>query len=103
LRAIRAEVRWNTQDSREFHDQVIVEPGISGAIPFGERPEGSKLWADLHKGDTLVAAKLDRMFRPPATASRSSRRSRRAGSACSRSTSTAAPTTSPATASPGCS
>jgi putative DNA-invertase from lambdoid prophage Rac len=44
-------------------DQVIVEPGISGSIPFSERPEGGKLWADLRKGDTLVAAKLDRMFR----------------------------------------
>ena len=25
--------------------------------------EGGKLWADIRKGDTLVAAKLDRMFR----------------------------------------
>src|SRR4029077_18727671 len=40
-----------------------VEPGISGAVPFAERPDGGKLWADLRKGDTLVAAKLDRMFR----------------------------------------
>jgi len=47
-------------------DGVIVEPGISGSIPFHERPEGGKLWADLRKGDTLVAAKLDRMFRSAA-------------------------------------
>src|SRR4051794_29859870 len=44
-------------------DGVIVEPGVSGAVPFNERPEGAKLWVDLRKGDTLVAAKLDRMFR----------------------------------------
>jgi putative DNA-invertase from lambdoid prophage Rac len=40
-----------------------VEAGISGAIPFAERPEGGKLWAKLVKGDALIAAKLDRMFR----------------------------------------
>ena len=32
-------------------------------MPFHERPEGGKLWAELRKGDTLVASKLDRMFR----------------------------------------
>jgi DNA invertase Pin-like site-specific DNA recombinase len=44
-------------------DQVAVEVGVSGAVPFNERPEGGKFWAELRKGDTLVAAKLDRMFR----------------------------------------
>jgi putative DNA-invertase from lambdoid prophage Rac len=44
-------------------DQVVVEAGISGAVPFNERPEGGKLWASLAKGDALVASKLDRMFR----------------------------------------
>jgi putative DNA-invertase from lambdoid prophage Rac len=44
-------------------DQVVVEAGVSGAVPFNERPEGAKLWGELRKGDTLVAAKLDRMFR----------------------------------------
>jgi len=36
---------------------------VSGAVPFHERPEGAKLWAGLQRGDTLVAAKLDRVFR----------------------------------------
>src|SRR5271166_1415973 len=53
---------WAMQRSQQL-EQVIVEPGISGSIPFNERPEGGKLWGDLRKGDTLVAAKLDRMFR----------------------------------------
>jgi putative DNA-invertase from lambdoid prophage Rac len=44
-------------------DGVRVEAGVSGAVPFHERPEGGKLWAELRKGDTLVASKLDRMFR----------------------------------------
>jgi DNA invertase Pin-like site-specific DNA recombinase len=45
---------------------VHVEAGVSGAVPFHERPEGAKLWAELRKGDVLVAAKLDRMFRSAA-------------------------------------
>ena len=45
--------------ARRWH----VEAGVSGAVPFHERPEGGKLWGELRKGDTLVAAKLDRMFR----------------------------------------
>lgn len=44
-------------------DAMHIEAGISGAIPFSERPEGGKLWAKLVKGDVLVASKLDRMFR----------------------------------------
>jgi putative DNA-invertase from lambdoid prophage Rac len=43
--------------------RVVVEAGISGAVPFAERPEGAALWATLQRGDVLVAAKLDRMFR----------------------------------------
>jgi DNA invertase Pin-like site-specific DNA recombinase len=47
-------------------DATHVEAGVSGAIPFHERPEGSKLWARLQRGDVLVAAKLDRCFRSAA-------------------------------------
>jgi putative DNA-invertase from lambdoid prophage Rac len=47
-------------------DAIHIEPGISGAIAFSERPEGGKLWAELRRGDTVVAAKLDRMFRSAA-------------------------------------
>jgi putative DNA-invertase from lambdoid prophage Rac len=56
---------WAMQRGQQL-DEVIVEPGVSGAIPFHERPEGARLWAQLQKGDTLVAAKLDRMFRSAA-------------------------------------
>jgi len=53
---------WAMQHDRTF-DALHIEAGISGAIPFSERPEGGKLWARLAKGDVLVASKLDRMFR----------------------------------------
>ena len=42
---------------------TFVEKGVSGSVPIKERTAGAKLWAKLEKGDTIVAAKLDRMFR----------------------------------------
>src|SRR5690242_4390702 len=51
---------WAMQHGRTF-DAMHIEAGISGAIPFAERPEGSQLWDRLAKGDVLVASKLDRM------------------------------------------
>jgi putative DNA-invertase from lambdoid prophage Rac len=53
---------WAMQHGRTI-DEVVVEAGISGGIPFHERPEGSRLWQLAQRGDTVVAAKLDRMFR----------------------------------------
>src|SRR5215211_1819595 len=44
-------------------DAVFVERGVSGSVPLVERPEGGRLWARLRRGDTLVASKLDRLFR----------------------------------------
>jgi DNA invertase Pin-like site-specific DNA recombinase len=44
-------------------DAMFVEAGVSGTIPFQERPEGGKLWATLQPGDNLITAKLDRLFR----------------------------------------
>jgi len=42
---------------------VFVERGVSGSVPITERPEGGRLWAQLRRGDVVVAAKLDRLFR----------------------------------------
>lgn len=42
---------------------VFVESGVSGSVPFADRPEGRKLLATTQKGDTIIATKLDRMFR----------------------------------------
>ncbi|MFN3933258.1 MAG: recombinase family protein [Parvibaculum sp.] len=44
-------------------DRVFVEEGVSGAKPLAERPQGARLLQTLKAGDTLVAAKLDRVFR----------------------------------------
>jgi putative DNA-invertase from lambdoid prophage Rac len=43
--------------------EVFIERGISGSIPLGDRPEGARLTATLKRGDVVIAAKLDRMFR----------------------------------------
>lgn len=53
---------WAMQHGKTL-SAVHVEAGISAAIPFDERPEGTRLMATLVRGDALVAAKLDRMFR----------------------------------------
>src|SRR3954447_18813406 len=53
---------WAMQHGKTL-DAVHIEAGISGGIPFAERPEGGKLWTRLKRGDVLVASKLDRMFR----------------------------------------
>lgn len=44
-------------------DELFVERGISGSVAVKTRPEGERLWKSLRKGDTVIAAKLDRVFR----------------------------------------
>jgi putative DNA-invertase from lambdoid prophage Rac len=43
--------------------EVIVEKGVSGSIPVEQRPKGGPLFAKLERGDIVIAAKLDRLFR----------------------------------------
>jgi putative DNA-invertase from lambdoid prophage Rac len=42
---------------------IYSDPGVSAAVPLRFRPDGKKLLADMKEGDTVVASKLDRMFR----------------------------------------
>jgi putative DNA-invertase from lambdoid prophage Rac len=42
---------------------VLVEEGVSGSVPVEERPLGGPLFAKLQRGDIVIAAKLDRLFR----------------------------------------
>lgn len=42
---------------------VLVEEGVSGSVPVEDRPVGSQLFAKLQRGDIVIAAKLDRLFR----------------------------------------
>jgi len=44
-------------------DKTFVERGVSGSKPLTERPEGAAMLAALKAGDTVITAKLDRMFR----------------------------------------
>ena len=44
-------------------DHVFVERGISGGKALADRPQGAKLVKRLRRGDTMVAPKLDRVFR----------------------------------------
>jgi len=48
--------------------RVFRDPAVSGGVPLAERPEGSRLLADLRPGDVVIAAKLDRLFRNAADA-----------------------------------
>ena len=53
---------WAQMTERSI-DAVVVEAGVSGGVPFAQRPQGAKLWAELRRGDNLVMAKLDRFTR----------------------------------------
>jgi DNA invertase Pin-like site-specific DNA recombinase len=56
VRLHAAEDGWTT-------NQIYVEEGISGSVPFAQRPQGKALLARLRAGDAVICAKLDRMFR----------------------------------------
>lgn len=43
--------------------ETFREEGVSGSIPLGEREEGERMLSLLTRGDVLVVAKLDRLFR----------------------------------------
>ena len=43
--------------------EVLVEEGVCGSVPVKDRPIGGQLFAKLQRGDIVIAAKLDRLFR----------------------------------------
>lgn len=47
----------------ESNPVMIVDAGVSGAIPLGTRPAGGRMYAELKAGDIIIGSKLDRMFR----------------------------------------
>ena len=49
-------------------ERVFVEEGVSGSKPLSGRPQGLRLLEAAKRGDTIVALKLDRMFRNTADA-----------------------------------
>jgi DNA invertase Pin-like site-specific DNA recombinase len=43
--------------------EIIVERGVSGSMPFSQRPEGGRLLRQVRRGDAIITTKLDRCFR----------------------------------------
>jgi DNA invertase Pin-like site-specific DNA recombinase len=43
--------------------QIYTDAGVSGATKLAMRPAGADLLAAMQPGDTVIASKLDRMFR----------------------------------------
>lgn len=46
-----------------FDIQVYRDVGVSGSTKLNTRPEGSKMLAAAQRDDTIIAAKMDRLFR----------------------------------------
>src|SRR5262245_47663269 len=47
----------------KFDVQIFRDAGLSGATKFAMRPAGEDLLKTVQPGDTVIASKLDRMFR----------------------------------------
>jgi DNA invertase Pin-like site-specific DNA recombinase len=52
-----------TRGFSQFDVAIYRDDGISASIPLRKRPEGARLLEDAKLGDTIIASKLDRMFR----------------------------------------
>jgi putative DNA-invertase from lambdoid prophage Rac len=48
--------------------EFFIDGGVSGSVPFADRPEGKRLLETAGKGDVIITAKLDRAFRNAADA-----------------------------------
>jgi putative DNA-invertase from lambdoid prophage Rac len=42
---------------------VYSDPGVSGSVPLFTRPAGQKLLSTVCPGDTIIASRMDRLFR----------------------------------------
>jgi DNA invertase Pin-like site-specific DNA recombinase len=42
---------------------IFSDPGVSGSVPLFGRPAGQALAATIRPGDTIISAKMDRLFR----------------------------------------
>src|SRR5258705_8936378 len=57
-----------TRGVDKYGVQIYTDAGVSGAVKLAFRPAGGQLLADMKVGDTVIASKLDRMFRSAADA-----------------------------------
>jgi site-specific DNA recombinase len=44
-------------------DKWYIDDGVTSKIPWAERPDGQKLWADVNAGDEILIWKIDRAAR----------------------------------------
>ena len=52
-----------TKGVDRFGVQIFADPGISARNPFKTRPAGRELMDAVRPGDTVIASKMDRIFR----------------------------------------
>ena len=52
-----------TRGIDKYGVQIYTDAGVSGATKLAKRPAGADLLRDMKEGDTVIASKLDRMFR----------------------------------------
>src|ERR1700690_1908599 len=52
-----------TRGIDKYGVQIYTDAGVSGAVKLAFRPAGAELLAAMAPGDTVIASKLDRMFR----------------------------------------
>jgi putative DNA-invertase from lambdoid prophage Rac len=52
-----------TRGVDRFGVQIYTDAGVSGGVRLAKRDAGSQLLKDMAPGDTVIATKLDRMFR----------------------------------------
>lgn len=57
-----------TRGVDKYGVQIFTDAGVSGATKLAFRPGGSELLKAMSEGDTVIASKLDRMFRSAADA-----------------------------------
>lgn len=52
-----------TRGINKYGVQIFTDAGVSGATKLAMRPAGDELLKSMAPGDTVIASKLDRMFR----------------------------------------
>ena len=52
-----------TRGVDKYGVQIYTDAGVSGGVKLAKRDAGAQLLADMKAGDTVIASKLDRMFR----------------------------------------
>lgn len=73
----RAIIALKTTDPDEIRH--YYDAGVSGSTPIAERPEGARMLTEAQRGDTIVATKLDRLFRSANDALATAKRLKSAG------------------------